>query len=245
MATVCVTGGSSGIGRAVCERFAATGATVFVNYHANTAAAEEAAAAIEAAGGTAHLVKFDLSSADGPRQLVAKIGREVEQLDVLVHAAARALPGPLLEIGDHELASSIAVNALALVNVTREALGLLREGSTVFFITSRGGRRVLPGYGALGAAKALGEHLARYLAIELAPRGIRVNSISPGPVDTAAYRAMFPDTWQERLAAAAQAMPPGRMVEAEEIAAVIEALTRSEFSMVLGNTLAIDGGFAL
>ena len=104
------------------------------------------------------------------------------------------MTGPLLEIEPEELEKAIAVNGLALVNLVREALPLMGEGSTVFYVSSRGARFVIPNYGALGTAKALGEHVVRYLAREAAPRGVRVITVAPGAVDTAAFRAMFPDT---------------------------------------------------
>ncbi len=135
---------------------------------------------------------------------------QVDRLDQLVHAAAKAVSGPLLEIEPAELERAIAVNGLALVNLVREALPMMGEGSTVFYVSSRGARFVIPNYGALGTAKALGEHIVRYLAREVAPRGVRVLTVAPGAVDTAAFRAMFPDTWEERLAAAAAANPMGR-----------------------------------
>lgn len=242
---ICITGGSSGIGRAIAERFATPGNDIFVNYHANDAAAQETAAAIEAGGGTPHLFKVDVSTSAGAAELIGLVAEHTERLDQLVHASAATVQGPLLELDPDQLEAALTLNATALVHIVREALPLLVEGSTVFYVTSRGGRVVIPGYGSLGAAKALGDHLARYLAVELAPRGIRVNSISPGPVDTAAYRAMFPDSWEERLAAAAATNPTGRGLEKAEIADVVEALSRPEFAMVLGQTIAIDGGFSL
>ena len=123
---------------------------------------------------------------------------------MVLASAAKALSGPLLELAPEELEKSVAVNGLALVNLVREALPLMGEGSTVFYLSSRGARRVIPNYGSLGTAKALGEHVVRYLAREVAPRGIRVLTVAPGSVDTAAYRAMFPDSWEERLAASAR-----------------------------------------
>jgi len=242
---ICVTGGSSGIGRAIAEWFARSGTDVFINYHANDDAAQAAAAAVRASGGKPHLIKVDLTTPAGAAELMARVREHVDHLDQLVHASAKALTGPLLELDPQELSDSISLNAVALVHLVREALPMLRNGSTVFFVTSRGGRVVIPNYGSLGAAKALGDHLMRYLAVELAGRGIRVNSVSPGPVDSAAYRAMFPDTWQQRLESAAKATPAGRMVQGSEIAGVIEALSRPEFAMVLGQTIAIDGGFSL
>ncbi|HEX2393321.1 MAG TPA: SDR family oxidoreductase [Solirubrobacterales bacterium] len=242
---ICVTGGSSGLGRAIAERFARGGTEVFLNYHANDAAAADAAAAVEAAGGAPHLVKADVGTLAGARELIGAVAARVDRLDQLVHAAARPVSGPLLELAPEELEKSVAVNGLALVNLVREALPLLGEGSTVFYLSSRGARRVIPDYGALGTAKALGEHAVRYLAREVGPRGIRVLTVAPGSVDTAAYRAMFPETWEERLAASAEANPMGRAVELEDCSRVVELLADPALTMVQGETITIDGGVSL
>jgi enoyl-[acyl-carrier protein] reductase III len=242
---ICVTGGSSGIGRAIAERFAPGGTDVFINYHGNDAAAAEAEAAVAAAGGIPHLVKADIGTPAGVETLIGAVSERVTRLDQLVHAAAKAVSGPLLEIEPAELQAAVEVNGLALVNLVREALPLLGEGSTVFYISSRGARFVIPSYGALGTAKALGEHIVRYLARELAPRGIRALNVSPGPIDTAAYRAMVPDGAEERLRRSAEANPMGRGVTVEDCAALVQMLADPELTMVQGQTVIADGGYSL
>ena len=242
---ICVTGGSSGLGRAIAERFAPGGAEVFINYHADDAAAEEAAAAVEAAGGVPHLVKADVGTDAGCAAVIDAVKAKVDRLDQLVHGAARAQTGSLLEISSDDLRESIAVNGIALVDLVRAAMPIMGEGSTVFYLTSRGARFVIPNYGSLGAAKALGEHIVRYLARECAPHGVRVMSVSPGSVDTAAYRSMFPDTYEERLAASAAANPMGRGVTVEDCAALVEMLAGPELTMVQGQTITVDGGASL
>jgi enoyl-[acyl-carrier protein] reductase III len=242
---ICITGGSSGLGRGIAERFARTGTDVFINYHANDEAAAEAAAAVEAAGGRAHPIKVDVGTAEGCAELIAFVRERVDRLDQLVHGAAKAQTGSLLEMSSADLRESIAVNGIALVDLVREALPIMGKGSTVFYLTSRGARFVIPNYGSLGTAKALGEHLVRYLARECAPHGVRVMSVSPGAVDTAAFRSMFPDTWEERLAAAAAANPMGRGVTLEDCAALVEMLSNPELEMVQGQTITTDGGASL
>lgn len=243
---ILVTGGSSGLGRAIAERFARDGDDVFVNYHANDEAAAAAEAAIATAGGTPHLVKADVGTVEGVRVVIGAVrGQGVDHLDQLVHCAAKAVNGPLLDVDPQELRESVIVNGLALVDLCREAGPLLGDGSTVFYLSSRGGRFVIPEYGALGTAKALGEHVVRYLAKELGPRGIRVLTVAPGAVDTAALRAMFPDSYQDRLAAAAKANPLGRGVLMEDAAALVEALCHERLEMVNGQTITVDGGLSL
>jgi enoyl-[acyl-carrier protein] reductase III len=242
---ICVTGGSSGLGRAIAERFARTGTDVFINYHADDAAAAEAEAAVKAAGGIPHLIKADVGTADGCAEVIAAVGEKVDRLDQLVHGAAKAQTGSLLEMSSADLRESIAVNGIALVDLVREALPLMGEGSTVFYLSSRGARFVIPNYGSLGTAKALGEHIVRYLAREVAPHGVRVLTVSPGAVDTAAFRSMFPDTYEERLEAAAKANPMGRGCSVEDCAALVEMLSNPELEMVQGQTITADGGASL
>ncbi len=242
---ICITGGSSGVGRAVAERFAAPGVDVFVNYHSDDGAAAETAAAIEARGGTAHVIKADIGTLEGVREIVSQVSSVVDRLDQLVHAAATAVPGELIEIDGDALDAAVRTNGTALAHIVREALPLLGEGSSVVFITSAGSWKALPGYGGLGAPKALAEHLARYLAREVAPRGARVNCISPGPLDTVARRRMFPDTWEERLEMQRRQTPAGRTLRIEEVAEVVELLSRPAFAMMQGQVLTIDGGLTL
>lgn len=249
---ILVTGGSSGLGRAIAERFARGGADsaregtdVFVNYHAGDAAAAEAEAAIAAAGSTPHLVKADVGTLAGVREVIEAVRAHSDHLDQLVHCAAKAVTGPLLDLDPEELRESVILNGLSLVDLVREAGPLLGQGSVVFYLSSRGGRFVIPEYGALGTAKALGEHVVRYLAKELGPRGIRVITIAPGAVDTAALRAMFPGTYQDRLAAAAAANPLGRGVEPGDAAALVEMLCDPSLEMVNGQTITVDGGLSL
>jgi len=242
---ICVTGGSSGIGRAIAERFAVPGADVFVNYHADEEAAVAAAEAIEARDASAHLVKADVGSLEGIRAIVEAVSARTDRLDQLVHAAGMAVSGRLIDIDAATLDRAVAVNGTSFAHLVREALPLLGEGSSVFFVTSAGSTRALANYGALGAPKALAEHMARYLATELAPRGIRVNCISPGPLDTTARRTMFPDTWEERLAAQTAANPWGRALTFEDVAGVVELMAHQDFQMTVGQVITIDGGLTL
>jgi enoyl-[acyl-carrier protein] reductase III len=242
---ICVVGGSSGIGRAIAERFAANGNPVFINYHADDAAAQESAAAVEARGGQPHLIKADVGNPAGIAQLMGAVRERVTSLDQLVHAAAFAAPGPLLEQDWEILTSAVAVNGLGLIAVVREALPLLPAGSSVVYLTSNGSQRVIRNYGALGISKALGEHIVRYLAVELGRRDVSINAVSPGPLDTAAFRKMFPTAWEPMLAAAARSNPAGRGLEFVDVTDVVEMITRPEFRMVRGQVITIDGGLSL
>lgn len=220
--TVLVTGGSSGIGRAVAQRWGALGHDVVINYHADDAAAEETASMVRAAGGRPHLVKADVGDASGVDTLVGAVRELTDSLDLYVHCAALAVTGKALEIDPARLAQAIAVNGTSLVPLTQGLLPVLRPGSCLVYVSSRGARSYVPSYVALGPTKSLGEALIRYLAVELAPRGVRANTVAAGPLDTPAFRTMFGDQAQARLDGAAAANPSGRGLAMDDVLGAIE-----------------------
>jgi enoyl-[acyl-carrier protein] reductase III len=243
--TVLVTGGSSGIGRAVAEHWAGLGHDVVINYHANDDAAEQAQAAVTAAGGTPHLVKADVGTADGVAAVVDGVRAVTDSLDLYVHCAALAVTGAALEIDPAHLAQAIAVNGTALVPLTQGLLPVLQRGSSLVYVSSRGARAYVPNYVALGPSKALGEALVHYLARELAPHGVRANTVSAGALDTPAFRTMFGDQAQDRLDAAARANPSGRGITMADVVAAIEWISSPAAAMVQGQTVMVDGGISL
>jgi len=144
-------------------------------------------------------------------------------------------PGaPVLDVDAAEFTDAVTLNGIALLYVVQAALPLLGDGSTA----------VVPGYAALGAAKAFGEMLIRYLAKELAPRGVRANTVSAGPLDTEALRAVIPNA-DERLQAAADANPSGRGLEFSDVAETVGWLASPAARMVQGQTVFVDGGLYL
>ena len=241
--TILITGGSSGIGLAVAKRFAAHGAQVYINYHSDESAARHAREAL--ADAYAVFLKADLGSPAGIQSLMEQVGQHTDHLDQLVHCAAATIPGRLTEVAPDDLSRSIEVNGLALIGLVRAAGDLLTAGSSVIYISSQGAREVISGYGALGLAKALGEHAVRYLAVELAPRGIRVNTVAPGMLDTKAVRAMFPGRYEKIAAAAARINPSPRPLDFDDVSSVVEQLCRPEFAMVQGQVISVDGGASL
>ena len=243
--TVLVTGASSGIGRAVAEHWAGLGHDVVINYHADDDAAQQAADAVTAAGGKPHLVKADVGTADGVAAVVDGTRSVTDSLDLYVHCAALAITGAALTIDPARLAQAIAVNGTSLVPLTQGLLPVLQRGSSLVYVSSRGARSYVPSYVALGPSKALGEALVRYLARELAPRGVRANTVSAGALDTPAFRTMFGDQAQDRLDAAAKANPSGRGVEVADVVVAIEWISSPAAAMVQGQTVMVDGGISL
>ncbi len=238
-ASVLVTGGSRGIGRAIALRFAAAGAArVAIGYLRSDRAAAATAEDIARLGAEPTLVRGNVAS---PRVAdeVAALGR----LDALVHNAATGVARPTLETEDKHFDWTMAANARALLALARAAAPSMPAGSSIVALSSLGAARVLDNYALVGASKAALESLVRYLAVELAPRGIRVNAVSAGVVETDALDA-FPNR-DQMLAWARARTPAGRMVEPDDVAAAVCFLCSPEAEMIRGQTLVVDGGFSL
>jgi enoyl-[acyl-carrier protein] reductase III len=237
--SVLVTGGSRGIGREIARRFAELGAArVAIGYLRNDRAAEEAASEIEALGAEPLLVRGNASSSKVAEQ-VASLGA----LDVLVHNAATGVARPALETEDRHFDWTMAANARALIALTRTAAPAMPKGSSIVALSSLGAQRVLDNYVLVGASKAALESIVRHLAVELAPRDIRVNAVSAGVVETDALDA-FPN--REQMVSWSKARTPaGRLVEPGDIAGAVCFLCSPDAEMIRGHTLVVDGGFSL
>jgi enoyl-[acyl-carrier protein] reductase III len=235
---VFVTGGSRGIGRAIALRFAGDGATrIAIGYLRNDRAAEETAEEIRAAGAEPVLVRGNVTSARVLDE-VAALG----PLDVLVHNAATGVVRAALDTTDKHWDWTVNANARALLQLARVAVPQMPDGSSIVAISSLGAQRVLENYSLIGTSKAALESLVRYLAVELAPRGIRVNAVSGGVVETGALD-FFPN--REEMLRAGAANPVGRLVHPDDIAGAVAFLCSSDAQMVRGQTLVVDGGFSL
>jgi len=238
-ASVLVTGGSRGIGRAIALRFAEEGASrVAIGYLRNDRAAEAVADELRERGAEPSLVRGNVSSSRIAEQ-VGALGR----LDALVHSAATGVVRPALEAEDKHWDWTLNANARALLSLVRAAAPAMEQGAAVVAVSSLGSIRVLENYALIGTSKAALESLVRYLAVELAPRGIRVNAVSGGLVETGALDH-FPNR-EQMLDDARTKTPAGRMVETRDIADAILFLCGPGAEMIRGQTLVVDGGFSL
>jgi enoyl-[acyl-carrier protein] reductase III len=237
-ASILVTGGSRGIGKAIALRFATLGAArVAIGYLRGDRAADETAAELRALGADPVLVRGNVASARIAEE-VASLGA----LDVVVHAAATGVIRPALETEDRHWDWTLSANARALLSLARAAVPSMPSGSSIVGISSLGSVRVLENYALVGASKAALEALVRYLAVELAPRGIRVNAVSAGVVETGALDH-FPN--REAMLEMGLRNPAGRMVTPEDVARCVTFLCSDEAEMVRGQTLVVDGGWSL
>jgi len=237
-ASVLVTGGSRGIGKAIALKFAEQGAArVAIGYLRNDRAAEETAEELRSAGAEPLLLRGSVAS-----ERVAAEAAELGPFDVLVHNAATGVIRPALETTDKHWDWTLEANARALLTLTRACAPQMPDGSSIVGVSSLGSIRVLENYTLVGVSKAALEALVRYLAVELAPR-IRVNAVSAGVVETGALEH-FPNR-EEMISSGLARTPVGRLVQPADVADAVCFLCSPAAAMVCGHTLIVDGGFSL
>jgi enoyl-[acyl-carrier protein] reductase III len=241
-----VTGGSRGIGRATALRLAREGAAVVVHYRRDAEAARSIVAEIESEGGRARAVAAELGDAEALEAMFRTVAAHEGRLDVLVANAAATAFRPLLETKPHNVEKTFGITVSGFLRCVQLADPLFSEGARIVAVSGFDSIRVVPRHGTLGAAKAAMETLVRYLAVELAPRGIRVNGVNPGFVETDSARRYAGAEYESRTRGEWIAITPLRRVaEPREIASVIAFLCGDDSSFVTGQTLIADGGLTL
>lgn len=238
--SVLVTGGTRGIGSAISMRLARAGATVVANYARNDEAAESLRAEAANESLALEVLRADLTLPKGLATVTERMGQVGSDVVSLVHCAATGVHRPFDQLSTKHWEWTMALNARAFFELVHGLLPRLGAGSAVIALSSAGAVRAVPAYTAIGTSKGALESLARHLAVELAPRGIRVNILSPGSVATHAWDT-FPDR-EQRLADAVRRSPIGRLVTPEEVAFAAQYLCSSASTPIVGHTLVIDGG---
>jgi len=234
-----ITGASRGIGAAIAERLAASGIAVVVNYARGREAAEQVVAKIEAAGGRALAVQGDVAASDTAAALFDAAERAFGGADLLINNAGTMELGAIAETTDTAFARQIDVNLTGVFRTLREAARRLRDGGRIVNFSSSVVGLYQLRYGAYAASKAAIEAMTHVLAKELAPRGITVNAVAPGPTETEMFLGGKSD---EQLRAIAAANPFGRFGQPPEIAAAVAFLASPEASWVNGQILRVNGG---
>jgi len=233
-----VTGGSRGIGAAIAKRLAAEGATVAVTYAKDAGAASALVKAIETDGGKAIAIQADAADVDAVKAAVEKVVSTLGRLDVLVNNAGTAIPKPFEETTLEEMNRVIDINIRGVFVATQAALKHMRSGGRIISIGSSVGERVVapglvPYAGTKGAVKMFTQALAR----EIGSRGITVNNVQPGPIDTDLNPAAGDWAVPQKAATAL-----GRYGRVDEIAALVAFVAGPESSYITGANLTVDGG---
>jgi enoyl-[acyl-carrier protein] reductase III len=238
--TYLVTGGTRGIGRAISLRFASAGARVIANYLRNENAAHELRALAESEQLPVSLCRADLTTPKGLAELDTALKKYGLPLSGLIHCAATGTHRPFAELTARHLQWTMALNVSSFFELIKMSLPQFAANSSIVALSSTGALRAVPNYSVIGASKGALESLARHLAVELAPRGIRVNVVAPGPVATEAWDAI-PDR-EKRLAEASAKSPLGRLVTTSDVACAAHFLCSRAASGINGHTLVVDGG---
>ena len=242
-----VTGSGRGIGHTIALHLAKNGADVIVNFFRNRAPAEETIHEIEALGRRALLVKANMGDMDDLNRLFDETEKAFGRLDIFIHNAASGYNRPALEQKPKGWDWTMNINARSLLFAAQRAVPLMEKsgGGKIVSISSPGSSRVMSDYVVVGASKAAIESLTRYLAVELAPKNIAVNAVSPGIVETDAlghFSIMADNNVLEKVTAAT---PAGRLVKAEDVASVVAFLCSEAADMIRGQVIVVDGGYTL
>lgn len=238
-----VTGASRGIGRAVAHKLAASGCDMAASYYNSHDEAEALCAQIRALGRRACAIQGNVGNPESVEEMFIEFRKHFDRLDILVSNAASGVLKPTLEMSLKHWRWCLETNALALNLLTQRAVLLMPSGGRIIAISSLGAVRAIPGYAFIGASKAALEALVRSLAQELGPRGIRVNAVSAGVVDTDALR-FFPNR-EQLLSSFSERAPAGPVLRPEDVAGAVYLLCLPEAAMVTGHTLVVDAGFSI
>jgi 3-oxoacyl-[acyl-carrier protein] reductase len=233
-----VTGGSRGIGAAIAKRLAADGATVAITYAKDASSAAAVVKAIESSGGKAMAIQADAADVDAVKNAVEKAVAAFGRLDVLVNNAGTAIPKPFEETTLEELNRLIDINVRGVFVTTQAALKHMNDNGRIIMIGSCVGERVLtPGLVPYSATKGAVKMFTQGLSREVGNRGITVNNVQPGPIDTDLNPAAGDWAVPQKAATALN-----RYGHVEEVAALVAFIAGPEASYITGANLTVDGG---
>jgi 3-oxoacyl-[acyl-carrier protein] reductase len=234
-----VTGASKGIGAAIAKRLAADGVAVIVNYASSAGAADDVVSAIEAAGGRARAVKADIGSKDGLTTLFDAADDAFGGADILVNNAGVMTLSPLADMTDEDFEAMVNINLTGTFRGIREGGKRLRDGGRIVNFSSSVVGMYQPAYGAYAATKSAVEAMTHVAAKELGRRGITVNAVAPGPVETELFMT---GKSEELVQTIVKMIPMGRLGQPDDIAAVVSFIAGPDSGWVNGQVIRANGG---
>jgi 3-oxoacyl-[acyl-carrier protein] reductase len=237
--TAIVTGASRGLGAQIARTLAANGASVVVNYNRSGEAAQQVVADIEAQGGRAVAVQANVSDSGAGQELVSQAERRFGGLDILINNAGAVATAPLSDITPQQYEEQFATNVRGVLFLTQAAAKVMREDGRIINISSGAASGKFPTYSVYAASKAAVNTFSSVWARELGGRGITVNSVSPGPVET---DMMWAVNTQESVDAMAKMAPLGRIAQPADIADVVAFLASDKARWITGRDIIADGG---
>ncbi len=238
-----ITGGTKGIGKCVALRLAEGGANVVVNYFRSRNAADETLEELNSFGGEHMAVRCNIGNHEKMHKVYDQLREKYGRLDILISNAALGLFTSAMELDQKAWHLSMDTNAWAFLKGVQLAKDIMPDGSKVVALSSLGSVRHIPGYAAIGASKAAIETLTRYMAFELAPNKINVNTVSGGFIDTQALKG-FPN-YQEMVDEVVRRTPFGRVGKPEEVADIVVFLCSEKSRWITGQVVVVDGGYSL
>lgn len=241
---VLITGGTRGIGRAIALKMAAEGARLALGFFKSRQKAKETEAEVKALGAECAMVRANLANHESIQKMFGEVQEAYGRLDVFVANAAMAMFGPTLDMPLDQWQLTLDANITAFYLCSQEAAKMMTgHKGRIIALTSYGSRRYIPGYAAMGVNKAAIEAMVRYLAVDLAPKGINVNAVNGGPIDTESLR-IIPDN-QKIVEESVKRTPAGRIGRPEDLANVVAFLASDEADWIVGQTIIADGGVSL
>jgi len=243
--TALVTGSSRGIGRAIALKLGALGADVAINYVTRETDAHSAVEALTGMGRRAFAARANVSKPDELAGLFDRVAAEWGALDIYINNAIDVASfGPVMRLRAEPWRHTIDSHVTTFLLASQRAAKLMKDRKGVIIaLSSLGSRSYVPGYAPIGVGKAAIEALTRYLAMELGPAGVRVNTVSAGPIDTDSLRAF--STFEQMKDASIRFSPARRMGQPDDVADVVGFLCTDDARWICGQTLIVDGGFSL
>lgn len=241
-----VTGSSRGIGRTLALTLAREGATLAINYNRNAQLAEQTVREIKALGTRAIAVQANMEEPEQIERLFESVRREYGRLDHFVSNAAASSFKKIRDLKAHNLDRSYALNVRAFVLGAQRAIELMDGGGRIVALSSYGSIRAYPTYANLGSNKAAVEAWVRYMAVEFAPRGVNVNAVNGGLIDTESCAYFYENVaGMAPIESVLSKLPKGRMGTPQEVADTIAFLLGPESEYITGQTICVDGGLSV